>query len=218
MIKRFLYLFSVSLLFIQADCSKNDLSNCEANGTAEGLSVTVKSNIDESGIQGASVVITSSSNEYTGFTGSNGIYFVRDIEAGFYEVRAEKNCFQSVFENIDLEVCEGEEKVEITLLNSNFIIPTQLIYSINQNEKSATINNCHSEKVSWSAVPDRSWMTVFPQNGSINANGSISISIEIDRTQLTSNLNYEGKVSISLSSVASGTSLGSDFVDVSVAN
>jgi len=216
-------ILAILCILLLTACSTDDESSgqgnpCEENMTAEGISVTVKSNVDQSGLQGATVIITSSDNEYTGLTGSNGIYFVRDIEAGFYEVRAEKTCFQPLFENVNVDPCEGEEKIEITLVGSNFITPTQQIYSGSQNEKSVTINNCHGEKVTWAATPDRSWITVFPQTGSIDASGGIGVSIQIDRTQLDSNNNYEGKVFVTLSSFATSASVGSDNVDISVAN
>lgn len=207
----------VFFLIFASSCGEGEtpptpLEPCEEHQIASGISILVKNEAGNS-LEGVNIILNSSNGEHTGITSSNGIYSIRDIKAGFYEVRAERQGYIAKSENLHIDACEPEEKVEFVLQKGSFLSPAHLDFGNIDHQKSATINNFHSTEVNFSALTNRNWLSVYASEGSVDAHGTHSISIEIDRTLITTI--STGIVTIQLTS-KTGEPLGSDDITLSV--
>jgi uncharacterized protein (TIGR02145 family) len=162
-------------------------------------------------IQGATVeLIQSNVTTDTTNTGNDGIYLLKNIIPGDYEIQASKFAYATGSKSF--KVVEAQTR-EIDLSLSGIPVPEisaiYLDFSQNMTSLSFTISNIGKGELKWNSITSQNWITISPPAGTVT-NETDSITVIIDRTGLTEN---KCKETIRITSVI-GTDIIQDTIGV----
>lgn len=168
------------LIVTLSGCAKDEV---ETTGTIYGI---VNDGDNGEPIQNAQVLLNPSG--ITAHTGSDGRYEFLDLEPGQYTIQISKSGYKTNTKRIsviasaqasgDMVLAQGKSRIKLNVQSLNFTGQSV--------SKTFTITNIGTSGTAfWSVSNAESWLSVSPSSGGAAPDGSSTVVVNIDRSQLT---------------------------------
>jgi uncharacterized protein (TIGR02145 family) len=140
-------------------------------------------------IEAASVKIDPSGDSTT--TGSDGIYLLRNLNPGSYEIQASKFTYALYKKNVIVASAEPN-KIDFSLIGIPQPNPSAsfLDFRIDSTSLSFSISNSGKGKFTYLLIPSQTWITLSPAYGDIT-NETDNITVTINKTGLSKSIYKE---------------------------
>ena len=128
-------------------------------------------------------------------TGSDGLYLLKNLTPGFYEIQASKLAYGIISNNVDVRSANTAE-INFSLTATPYIEISDIYldFGADLSLKSFTISNTGSGKLSYTLTASQEWITVSPRIGDATTETD-TIKVTIDRAGLFDN-KHEAEISI----------------------
>ena len=136
-------------------------------------------------IQGVNISL--SPTGLSAVTGSDGRYEFNDLEAGQYTVQAMKSGFESNTKRITIvggKIASGD--MMLTRMTNGFRLNVEYLdFGTNFSQlQFKIINNNETQPMNWEIVESMNWLTANPSTGNLEGSQEITVTVEIDRSQI----------------------------------
>lgn len=171
-------LLSIILLLTLLACSHDPV---DTTGTISGI---VKDAVTNANLQGAVVTLEGGSSI---ITGADGRYEFANVEMGAYKVSVSRTDYVSdektvlvkarQISNLDFSLFPAGSALEVS--------PTTLDFGTTDTRLGIDIKNIGQAVMQWQIGNDVEWLTCYPTSGSIISGRQASVTVSVDRTQLS---------------------------------
>lgn len=165
--------------------SRCDIQLMSGSGSIHG---TIKNAVNGEALSNVAVTLTPGGR--TTVTGSDGSYQYINITPGEYTVQAQSNGFQSNSKSVTVEA-GAIGRCDIQLMPGNgvlFIQNPNAQFGLSSTSQSVLLRNTGTDRIDWTVDYNCNWIVaVTPASGSIDANGSATLTIRIDRSRIPDN-------------------------------